>query len=148
MAEWGLVGLFLGAFLAGGVLFFPSEALLLTLLAAGASPLACVGVATAGNVLGGLTLYGIGRLIARGGRLGERLAARYAQDPDALERTRARLDRWGPLALVLSWLPVVGDVLPLSAGLARLPLLSSTAWLTVGKGLRYLVVAGVVRAAL
>jgi membrane protein YqaA with SNARE-associated domain len=56
-----------------------------------------------------------------------------------------RLERWftrfGPAVLVLSWVPVIGDALPLAAGWLRLPWLSSLLWLTLGKALRYLVLA-------
>ena len=92
-----------------------------------------------GNVLGGLTLFGIGWLIGRGGRLAERLERRYADQPERLAQARERLERWGPPALVLAWVPFAGDVLVLAAGVVRLPLLSSTLWMTLGKGARYVV---------
>jgi membrane protein YqaA with SNARE-associated domain len=142
LAVLGLFGLFLAAFVAGGVLPFPSEVVLLTLLEAGASPTACVIAATAGNVLGALTLYAIGRGIARGGKLAERFEARYAGDSEALAKTRERLDRWGPPALILAWVPLVGDLIPLAAGMARLPLGWVTLWVTLGKAGRYLFVVG------
>ena len=56
-----------------------------------------------------------------------------------------RLERWfarfGPAVLVLSWVPVIGDALPLAAGWLRLPWTASLCWLTVGKAARYLVLA-------
>jgi membrane protein YqaA with SNARE-associated domain len=136
-ATWGLLGLGLASFLAGGPLPFPSEVTLLALLEAGASPGLCLAVATIGNVLGALLVYGIGRGIARGGRLGERLAKRYQEDPERLDRARARVDRWGAALLVMAWVPLVGDVFVLAAGLSRIPLLPALAWLTLGKAARY-----------
>ena len=61
MLEWleslGLLGLFLGTFLAATVLPFSSDALYLFILAASDNPLACFVVGTAGNWLGGVTTY-------------------------------------------------------------------------------------------
>lgn len=140
-ATWGLIGLWLSSFLAGGPLPFPSEVTLLALLEAGAQPWLCWAVATLGNVIGAVLIYGIGRGIARGGRLGERLAARYQEeDPERLERARARIDRWGSPILALAWIPIVGDVFVLAGGLAKVPFLPALAWLTVGKGARYALV--------
>jgi membrane protein YqaA with SNARE-associated domain len=49
-----------------------------------------------------------------------------------------RLRRWGPPALVLSFLPLVGDALVLAAGWLKLPFWQSMFWIAVGKGARYL----------
>ena len=140
--SWGLAGLALASFLAGGPLPFPSELTLVALLQAGAQPLLCVLVATLGNVLGALTVFAIGAGIARGGRLGERLAARHPEDPDRLARARQSLERWGSPLLALAWVPVVGDVLVLAAGLARVRLLPALLWISLGKAARYAFVAG------
>lgn len=139
-AAWGLIGLWLSSFLAGGPLPFPSEVTLVALLEAGASPLACWAAATCGNVVGAVLIYWIGRGITRGGRLGERLQARFQEDPQRLERAKARIDRWGSPVLALAWVPIVGDVFVLAGGLARVPFLPALAWLTLGKGARYALV--------
>ena len=68
--------------------------------------------ATAGNTLGCLLNYGLGRW----GR--ERFEARLLASRGG--RTALRwTERWGVGALALSWLPVVGDPLTLAAGVAR-----------------------------
>ena len=54
--------MFLSAFLAGTVLPFSSEAVLLACVGCGLDPVMSVLSTTAGNVLGGLTCYGIGHL--------------------------------------------------------------------------------------
>lgn len=141
LAQLGLIGLFLAALLAGSVLPFPSEVVLGLVLHGGASPGAAVAVATAGNVAGAVTAYAIGRAIARGTALGERLRARFAEDPERLARARARVERWGAAALLLSWVPVVGDALVLAAGLSGLPLGRFLAAVTAGKLGRYALVA-------
>ena len=45
--------------------------------------------------------------------------------------------RYGLWSLLLSWLPLVGDVLCLAAGVARLPWLWATVLIFVGKFVRY-----------
>nr|WP_239057973.1 DedA family protein [Crenobacter caeni] len=58
----------------------------------------------------------------------------------------ARAARWfarfGPAALVLAWVPLVGDALPLAAGWLRLPWLKCLAWIVLGKSLRYALLVG------
>lgn len=45
--------------------------------------------------------------------------------------------RYGAAVLLLSWLPVVGDLLPLAAGWLRLAILPSTLLIIAGKAMRY-----------
>ncbi len=49
--------------------------------------------------------------------------------------------RFGPAALLLSWVPLLGDALPLAAGWLRLPWWPCLLWLAAGKTLRYLLLA-------
>ena len=138
LVELGLLGLFVASFLAGSVLPFPSEVVLAALIVAGtASPLA-VGVATAGNVLGAVTVYGVGYGLTQG-LLGSRLRDRYGEA--ALATARERVERWGAWSLLLSWVPIVGDTLVLGAGLAGLRPLVCLVLVTAGKLGRYAFVA-------
>jgi membrane protein YqaA with SNARE-associated domain len=143
LAAWGLPGLFVVAMLAGSIVPMPSEALLVAILSGGVSPTVAVTVATVGNVLGALSLYLLGRWVARGGggRLGRWVARRSAREGPRLERARERLRKWGSPILVLSWLPVVGDAFVLAAGLVGVRGAPFVVFTTLGKGLRYLFVA-------
>ena len=88
-------------------------------------------VATVGNTLGACTTYWLAR-------------AAVAVAPPHGERTRrasALLARHGAPAMLLSWVPLIGDVLVLLAGAARMPIGRFTGWTTLGKGARYVVVA-------
>ena len=58
----GLLGLFIGTFLAATILPFSSDALYIAALAAGINPVATLVVGTLGNWLGGVTTYFVGRL--------------------------------------------------------------------------------------
>jgi membrane protein YqaA with SNARE-associated domain len=88
-------------------------------------------VATAGNTLGACTTYWLARTAV-------------AVAPAAGERTRrasALLARYGAPAMLLSWVPLIGDVLVLLAGAARMPVWTFIGWTLLGKAARYVVVA-------
>lgn len=126
-----LAGLFASAFLSATLLPGNSEVVLAALVASMPGLVwPAVAVATAGNTAGGMTSWAIGRLLpAEGGR---KLAPRAV----ALAR------RYGVAALLLSWVPLIGDALCVAAGWLRLPPLRSSAMMAIGKGARYLAIAG------
>ncbi len=128
---WGLWGLFLSAFLSSTLLPGGSEAVLAALrLHDQHPPLALLAVATAGNTLGGLSSWLIGRLIAR------RWPAEQLAKP-AQRRAVRWLERHGSPLLLLSWLPLVGDPLCLAAGWLRIGFCSALLFIALGKGARY-----------
>ncbi|WP_309243007.1 YqaA family protein [Hyalangium versicolor] len=143
LAAWGLPGVFVVAMLAGSIVPMPSEALVAAVIVGGVSPVAVVSVATVGNVLGALSLYLLGRWVARGGGgfLGRWVSRRSAREGPRLERARERLRTWGSPILVLSWLPVVGDGFVLAAGLVGVRVAPFLVFTTLGKALRYCFVA-------
>ncbi len=115
-------GLFVGSFLAATLLPGGSEALLAAvLLQAPEHPGLALALATVGNTLGGLTSYGLGRMLP------DRASAR------SIELVR----RYGPVTLLAAWLPLVGDPLCVAAGWLRLPLLPVTLFMAIGKFVRY-----------
>ena len=62
LIDWGYVGLFISALLAGSIIPFSSEIVMVALVKVGPSPALCVLSATLGNTLGGMTCYYMGRL--------------------------------------------------------------------------------------
>ncbi|MEM8884973.1 MAG: YqaA family protein [Planctomycetota bacterium] len=135
---WGPIGLFAAAFLAGSILPFPSEGVLAALVAQDHPAARMVLVATIGNVLGAVTVYGIGVAIERGW---------WRRDDERHARARRAIGRWGAWSLLLAWLPIVGDLLVLGAGLLRVRFDLFLVLTTVGKALRYgAVAAGVAHA--
>ena len=62
LIEWGLPGLFISALLAGSIVPFSSELVLVALIKLGLPPIACLLSATLGNTAGGMTCYYMGRL--------------------------------------------------------------------------------------
>lgn len=133
--EMGLWGLFFSALLSATVLPGSSEVVLIGLITAFPEQ-AWPGfaVALAGNLLGCLITYGMGYASRQGYERFQRVQV------DRESAQVQRLKRWGPPALVLSFLPLAGDALVLAAGWLRFDLLRSMAWIAVGKGLRYLAV--------
>ena len=132
MFDWSgdtsLAALFLAAFVSATVLPANSEIVLVAVLKAHPErAFAAIALATLGNTLGGLTTYGIGRLLPR-------------RKPHA-ERTVALLRRYGAWSLLLSWVPIVGDALCAAAGWLRVPFWPSLLAIAVGKLARYLAVA-------
>ena len=132
MFEWrgdtGLAALFAAAFVSATVLPANSEIVLLAVLKAFPDRFVeAIVVATVGNTLGCLTTYGVGRLVP------ERKA------PSA--RVVAWVRRYGAWALLLSWVPIVGDAMCAAAGWLRVGVGPSLAAMAAGKLARYLVVA-------
>ena len=78
--------------------------------------------ASVANTAGSLTSVAIGRILPN--RMTENAAV-------------TRLRQYGAPLLFFSWLPVVGDALPLAAGWLRLPLSAVIFWIILGKTLRY-----------
>jgi len=150
LAAWGLPGLFLSAFLAGSIVPLPSEAVLVALVGGGLSLAPLVAVASLGNLLGATTLYWLGARLAagRGGAASAWLERRLARDPRAFERARARTRRWGAPLLLLSWLPVAGDLLVIAAGVAGVRWLPFLLFTGAGKTLRFCAVATAAAAAI
>jgi membrane protein YqaA with SNARE-associated domain len=118
----GLAGLFLSSFLSATLLPGGSEALLFAVLRVHPeqATMALV-LATIGNTLGGMTTYGMARLVPQ----------KLAERPLAMAR------RWGTPVLALAWAPVIGDLLCAAAGWLRLPWLPSALWMAAGKAARY-----------
>lgn len=132
--------LFASAFFAATVLPFYSEVTLVLLLERGADARMLLAVATAGNTLGAVANWALGRYLL------------HYQDRRWFYFSReqiARAQRWfqrrGVWSLLLAWLPLGGDALTLIAGIMRVPLLLFILLVGVGKGLRYLAVIWLVQ---
>lgn len=131
-------GLFLSALVAATMLPLQSEVVLAGLLALSEQPVwALIAAATAGNVLGSVINWLLGRYIEHFRH------RRWFPVPESqLDRFQRMYHRWGRWSLLLSWAPFVGDPLTVIAGVLREPLWSFTLIVLVAKLGRYLVVAG------
>ena len=126
--------LFISAFTSATLLPGSSEAALLTLLAMGRGDAASlVVVATAGNVLGSLVNWVLGRCFST-----FRDRRWFPVDEQSYRRATDWYARYGVWSLLLSWLPVVGDPLTVVAGALRVGLLRFVLLVSIGKGARYI----------
>ena len=125
-----LLSLFASSFLSATILPGNSEVVLVAMLLAKVSqPWWLVVIATMGNSLGGLTNVILGRFFP------QRKASRWQ------ERATSWLKRYGAAALLLSWMPVIGDLLCILAGWLRLSWGPVLFFLCLGKALRYVALA-------
>lgn len=134
LAQFGYLGLFLSSFLAATVVPFSSEAVLSFFIYHQFNFFICIALATLGNWLGGMTGYYLGLL----GKW-EWLEKYLRVDRQKLERMKVRLERFGGYTAFFSWVPFVGDLIPVALGVLRCQPLQVWVWMLVGKCLRYLV---------
>jgi membrane protein YqaA with SNARE-associated domain len=129
--------LFGSAFVAATILPMQSEAILVTQLVQGQHPaLVLVAVATAGNVLGSVVNWSLGRYLLR-----FQNRRWFPASPAQLERAQGWYHRFGRWSLLASWVPIVGDPLTVIAGVMKEPPASFFILVLIAKGARYLVLA-------
>lgn len=79
--------------------------------------------ASIGNSLGGAASFCLGRLLP------------LKKQPS--QRIQRSLKKYGSSILLFSWIPFLGDALPVAAGWLRLPVISCMIYLFIGKTFRY-----------
>ena len=142
LPEVGLSAIFVITLLSATLLPLGSEPIVFAYVAKAPDMFwATIAVATVGNTIGGATSYWLGQ---GAGRAVDSWRQRQADSTG--KRTpggkwHAWSTRWlnraGPAALLLSWLPVVGDPLCAVAGYLRLPFWPCVVYMAIGKGVRY-----------
>jgi membrane protein YqaA with SNARE-associated domain len=131
--EWGYIGLFLSALLAGSIVPFSSELVLTVLVQMGADPTICLISASVGNTIGGLVCYYLGYL----GNM-EWIERWLKIDHQKMERVDGFVRKYGAWMGVFGVLPWVGEVIIVLLGLMRANVYITTATMFVGKFVRYL----------
>jgi membrane protein YqaA with SNARE-associated domain len=124
------------SFAAGSLLPLPSEALLIPLLHNSQSPWLLVATASFANTLGALGNAALGRYL----RVFEHRPWFYFS-PQQVTRAEDHFRRYGRACLLFTWLPLLGDLFALAAGLMRTPWPSTIILIGLGKTLRYGTVA-------
>lgn len=132
LTDWGYAGLLIASFLAGSIVPFSSEIVMMGLIQAGLVPALCILFATIGNTAGGMTCYWMGHL----GRM-DWIEKYFRVKREKVERMQRFLQGKGALMGFFAFLPFVGEALAIALGFMR-----SNVWLTlvsmfVGKLLRY-----------
>jgi membrane protein YqaA with SNARE-associated domain len=130
LPQFGLSTLFVVAFISATLLPLGSEPALFGLLKLNPDVFwPAILVATAGNTLGGAVDWWMGYGA-------HKVADKYAHSKHHM-RVLAWLEKLGPKACLLSWLPVVGDPLCAVAGWLRLSFWPCLVYMAIGKFARY-----------
>jgi len=121
-----LYALFISSFLAATLLPGGSEAALFAVLKGYPETLwLALMIATIGNTLGGMVSFSMGWLLPQTQQLKHVEKLRY----------------YGTPALLLAWVPLIGDALCLAAGWLRLNWWQAALFMALGKFARYAVIA-------
>lgn len=130
LPKYGLTTLFVIAFVSATLLPMGSEPALFGLLKLNPELFwPAVLVATAGNTLGGALSWAMGLA-------SHKIIDKYGHSDTHL-RALDWLERIGPKACLLSWLPLIGDPLCAVAGWLKLPFWPCVFYMAIGKFLRY-----------
>ena len=132
LPKFGLSTVFVVSFISATLLPLGSEAVVFGLIKLNPELFwQTIAVATIGNTLGGAVSWGMG------------LASHKMVDRVRHSRTHVKalewLERIGPKACLLSWLPVVGDPVCAVAGWLKLPFWTCLVYMAIGKLARYVV---------
>lgn len=132
LPQYGLSTVFLVALLSATLLPMGSEPVVFGLVKLNPELFwPAVLVATLGNTIGGAISWWMGYAA-------ERTYERIKHRPPRELRALNWLQRFGPKACLLSWLPGVGDPLCAVAGWLRLPFWPCVGYMAIGKLLRYI----------
>ncbi len=127
--------LFFSALISATLWPMGSEALLLYDITQGHRLFWLITMATAGNTLGAVINYWMGL----GGEV--LLEEKGLIPPGKFQRFTALFEKYGGATLLLSWLPLVGDLFTFAAGIARYPFVKFVLLVLIAKLGRYLVLA-------
>ena len=143
LPEYGLSTVFLVSFISATLLPLGSEPAVFGLVKLNPSLFwQAVLVATAGNTLGGAVDWWMGY---GAHKVTDKMTEKVTdQPPHSAHHGRAVrwLEKLGPKACLLAWLPVVGDPLCAMAGWLKFPFWPCLAYMTVGKFARYFLMTG------
>lgn len=129
----GLLGLFIGTFLAATILPFSSDALYIAVLAATKDPIGCLAIGTVGNWLGSVVTYWMGWI----GRW-EWIEKWFKVKRETLEKQKVKIDKYGVWLALLAWIPIIGDVIAIALGFYKTRPWATMFLLLVGKFARFL----------
>jgi len=126
--------LFTWCFLAASLVPVSSEPYYMALVGTEKTLLLPLLVAVSGKILGGLTTFLLGR---QGKKILDQ--QRTAHQEKRFARADRLITRWGSVAMLVSWVPFLGDLVVGLGGAWGLPLGPSLFWMSIGKLGRYLV---------
>ena len=135
LIDMGYPGLFVSAMLAGSIIPFSSEIVLVVLIKLGFDPLYSVVWASLGNTAGGMSCYYIGYL----GKI--EWAEKYFKiKHEKILKMQKFLQGKGAMMAFFAFLPTIGEVISMALGFMRSNVLLTTSSMFVGKLVRYIFV--------
>ena len=136
MIEWGYLGMFLSALIAGTVVPFSSEAVLVACISMGLNPILCVLAATTGNMIGGMTCYWLGSL----GNM-KWIERYFGVNEKKLKRAERFVKGRGAWMAFFMFIPFLGEAIGVVLGLMRANVWITTIAMFLGKYFRYIAIA-------
>lgn len=133
LLDLGYFGLFIGTFLAGSILPFSSDFLIIGLLAAGGDPWICLAVATLGNWLGTIPNYILGWYAKW-----EWLEKYCKVKEETLAKQKKNIDRFGLWLAFFSWAPGVGAIFVIALGFYKVRPVWTNVMTLIGCFVRFL----------
>ena len=134
LIDWGYAGLFMSALLAGSIVPFSSELVMIALVKVGLSPAICVLAATLGKTAGGMTCYYMGRL----GKT-DWIEKYFKIKKKKIDKMQRFLQGKGALMAFFAFLPFVGEAIAIALGFMRSNVTLTVFSMFVGKLIRYIV---------
>lgn len=130
---WQLLGVFAAGAISASILPGTTEVAMAAAIGAGKlTPLPVALAATAGSVTGSGVQWAIGRFLSN-----YKDHPRFPMKPAQFDRYSVWFQRYGVWALLMAWLPGVGDVLTLIGGLFRTPFGLTLLLVGIAKGARF-----------
>ena len=133
--DWGYIGLFISALVAGSILPFSSEVVMTILVQMGADPTMCLISASVGNTIGGLLCYWLGYL----GNM-EWIERWLKIEKQKMDKVSGFVKRYGAMMGLFGVLPWVGEAIIVLLGLMRANVYVTTITMFIGKFVRYLLI--------
>ena len=133
LIDLGYWGLFIGSFLASTIIPMSADVLLVGVLTLGGNEWLCLGIATIGNWLGGLTSYGIGWI----GKW-EWIEKWFKIKEEKLIQQKKYVDRYDVWLALFTWLPFVGDLFAIALGFYKIKPFTSALCMLIGRFVRFL----------
>ena len=127
---------FISAFLAATISAQSEAVLAYQLAMAPHALIGLVAIASAGNLLGAIVNWVMGRFLTH-----YRNRAWFPIKTHNLARAELHYRRYGRFSLLLSWVPFIGDPITVVAGILREPLWSFVLLVGIAKASRYIVIA-------
>lgn len=133
LIEWRVPGLFISALLAGSIVPFSSELVLVTLVKQGLDPTTGLIAAALGNTVGGMTCYYVGRL----GKISW-MEKFFKVKKERVDKMVTFLQGKGALMAFFAFLPFLGEIIAIALGFMRSNVWLTTASMFAGKLIRYI----------